>query len=492
MKTPSSHLFDLVQSLTKAQKRYIRVQAGSKGKDYLDLMDALLKQTDFDEQKLIQDNKGSKFLKYLAVNKQYLYELLLRYLAQFGEKSIEDKIYERISGANILLKKGMFAASLKELKKGQKLARKYESFEMLLLLSNIEKRIYSIQEYQPKDEKYIEEQHKDETSILEQLKNTADHSYLNQKINQFQLRFQKIQTQEHSHYIDPLIQSPLLKSIDLATNFKSKIHYTQANATYNFMSGNIEEAYNFNKQFLNLLEENPHFLKIYAERYLGTLNNMLIDSLSIGNYDTLEDGLNRLIQTTKLKAFSHIKNIESRVFRQRYLLLLNWCLGQKDFEKALKWIPEIEQGLELHAKNIEKHHRITFYYLNAYLLFLNKHFDEALNWCIDILNESKEDVVKEIFYFARILNLLIHFELKNYDYLDSLLISTPKYLKSRRPLYRTEKSLIQYMGKVLKSVDKKEKLELTEQFSQELQEIIKDPKERRVFNYIDLNHWISN
>ena len=141
------------------------------------------------------------------------------------------------------------------------------------------------------------------------------------------------------------------------------------------------------KSFLNLLEENPHFLKIYAERYLGTLNNMLIDSLSIGNYDTLEEGLNRLIQTTKLKAFSHIKNIESRVFRQRYLLLLNWCLGQKDFEKALKWIPEIEQGLEIHEKNIEKHHRITFYYLNAYLLFLNKHFDEALNWCNNILNQ---------------------------------------------------------------------------------------------------------
>jgi len=101
-------------------------------------------------------------------------------------------------------------------------------------------------------------------------------------------------------------------------------------------------------------------------------------------------------------------------------------------------------------------------------------------------------VVKEIFYFARILNLLIHFELKNYDYLDSLLVSTPKYLKARRPLYRTEKSLIQYLGKVLKSVDGKEKSKLSAQFSQELQYISEDPKEKRVFNYIDLKQWISN
>jgi hypothetical protein len=491
MKTPSSHLFDLVHSLTKAQKRYIKVQAGSKGKDYLDLMDAILAQSVYDEQKLIEDNKASNFLKYLAVNKQYLYELLLRYLAQFGEKSIEDKIYEKISGANILLKRGMFAASLKEAKKGQKLARKYESFEMLLLLLNIEKRIFSIQQYQPKDEQYIEEQYEDEKDVLEELKNTADYSYVNQKINQFQLRFQKIQTPEHKEFLETFIQSPLLKNIDRATNFKSKINFLQANATYNFMSGNIQNAYNFNKQFLNLLEENPHFLKIYAERYLGTLNNMLIDSLSIGNYDTLDEGLNRLIQTTKLKAFNHIKNIEARVFRQRYLLLLNWCLGQKDFEKALQLIPEIKQGLELHEKNIEKHHRITFYYLNAYLLFLNKHFDAALNWCNNILNESKEDVVKEIFYFTRILNLLIHFELTNYDYLESLLISTPKYLKARRPLYRTEKSLIHYLGKVLRAVDKKERAKLSVQFNQELESLIEDPKEKRVFNYIDLRHWVS-
>ena len=40
MKTPSTHLFDLVKSLTKAQKRYIRVQAGSKGKDALGQRDS--------------------------------------------------------------------------------------------------------------------------------------------------------------------------------------------------------------------------------------------------------------------------------------------------------------------------------------------------------------------------------------------------------------------------------------------------------------------
>lgn len=48
------------------------------------------------------------------------------------------------------------------------------------------------------------------------------------------------------------------------------------------------------------------------------------------------------------------------------------------------------------------------------------------------------------------------------------------------------------MGKVLNVVDKKDKLKLTLQFGQKLQDIVKDPKERRGFNYIDINQWNSN
>ena len=57
MKTPSTFLYDLVKSLTKSEKRYIKVYAATEGKDYLQLMDALMVQKTFDEDKLISDNK---------------------------------------------------------------------------------------------------------------------------------------------------------------------------------------------------------------------------------------------------------------------------------------------------------------------------------------------------------------------------------------------------------------------------------------------------
>ena len=397
MKTPSTFLFDLVSSLTKSQKRYIKVQAGSKGKDYIELMDALLNLESYNEENLIRDYQGANFLKNLAVNKQYLYELLLKSLAHFGQKRFEYKIFQKITATNILIEKGMFQAAIKELKKGQRLAEKYELFEMQLLIYSVEKRLLSNRQFKKKAELSIMQIFEAESKILDQLKNTNEYWYLAQQIAQFQLKYQKIQTEEQKHYIEGIIQSPSLKSISLTTNFKSKIYFFQANATYQFMLGNVEKAYDFNKQFLDLLESNPNFLKLYAERYLGTLNNMLIDSLIIGKYDILEQGITRLIMIPKRQEFKSIKNIESRVFRQRYLLLLNWSLSQKEFDKAIEWIPEIEAGLKVFGTKIEKHHRITFYYLNAYLLFQNQSYDQALQWNNLILNTYSEDVVKEIF-----------------------------------------------------------------------------------------------
>lgn len=492
MKKPSTFLFDLVTTLTKSEKRYIKVNAGSKGKDYIELMNALITQKAYDEEKLIRDNKGANFLKHLPVNKQYLYELLLKLLAQYGHKRFEDKIYQKITAANVLIEKGLFTAAIKELKKGQKLAKKYELFEMQIIIYKVEKRLLSIRQFKKKEDLSIEQIFDSEDKIFEQLKNTNQYWYLAQRISHFQLKFQKIQTQKQHQYLESITQSPSFQTISLATNFKSKIYFYQANATYQFLLGNVEQAYEINKHFLDLLEDNPNFLELYAERYLGTLTNMLIDSLIIGKYDILKEGMNRLIMIPTRQEFKRIKNLESRVFRQRYLLLLNWSLRQKDFEKAIEWIPAIEEGLKLYGKKIEKHHQITFYYLNAYLLFQNHHYNKALKWNNLILNIPNEDVVKEIFYFARILNLLIHYELGNLALLDSLLLSTPKYLKSRRAVYATEKALIRFLGRLLKCVDKVEKQQLTNNFKKEIHDLFDDPNEKRVFNYLDLRLWITD
>lgn len=492
MKIASTFLYDLVHKLSKSEKRYLKVQQGSGEKDYLALMDALLTQKNFDEDLFIKNNKGVNFLKNLAVNKRYLYETILKSLTNFGEKTIEDQVFEKISATNVLIDKGIYKAAFNELKKGLKLAEKYELFELQIMLLGIEKKLRAMRQFKTKDKKDSSETiFKTERNCLEQIMNTNEYWYLNHKIAQFQMKYQKIQTKDQTEFIDTFINNPKFTDETLATNIKSKVFYFQVNATYQFMLGNVAKAYNYNQAFLDFLESKPDFLKLYAERYLATLNNLLIDSFGMGKYEMLEQGIKRLDKIPERKEFKTIKNIESSVFRQKYLLLLNWSLRQQDYKKALGFISEIDIGLERFGKNIEKHHRITFYYLCAYILFINKEYKQAQKWNNKIIYEPKEDVVKEIFYFARILNLIIHYELENFRLLDSLLLSTPKYLKARREIYQTEKTLFSFLRKLRNSPDKTEKQKHYKKFRTDLDSLFEKPKEKRVFSYLDLRIWVD-
>ncbi len=491
MNTSSTFLYDLVHSLSKSEKRYIKIKAGTGPKDYLYLMDALLSQKSFDEEQLIKKNKEKNFIKHLAVNKRYLYEFILQSLSDYQQESLEDKVLQRINATQVLMGKGLYEAAVRELKKAQKIVDTYEFFDLQIMINNLQKKLMDEKQFKSKNKASIVEIFQKGTHALQQLQNINQYWYLSQQLIQFQMQYQKIQTDEQKNYLDELIASPKLKDESLATNLKSQLHFYKANALYQFMQGDIQKAYTINRQFLEALDTKPHFLRLYREQYLSTLNNILIDSLIMGKFELLEEGIEKLIKTPDRKEFKSIKNIDSRVFRQKYLLLLNWSLRQQDFKKALEWIPDIEEGLHEFGNKIEKHHQITFYFLMAYVLFQNQRFDDALIWNNIIIYESKEDVVKEIFYFARSLNLMIHFELENFNLLESLLLSTPKFLKSRRTLYQTEKSLFRFFGKYINALNKREKQKHIQEFNIEIDTLMKNPKESRVFNYLDLKFWIE-
>lgn len=490
MKLASTFLYDLVHKLSKSEKRYIKVQQGYGEKEYLALLDALLAHKSFDEIQFAKDNQGANFLKNLSVNKRYLYEIVLKSLSNFGEKTIENLVFEKISSIEVLINKTLYAAANVELKKALKITSQYELFELQIMLLGIEKKIRSIFQLKIENkENPAEIIFNKEKYCLSQLINTSEYWFLNQQISEFQMKYQKIETATQKKYFEVLVNSPQFKNEELATNIKSKIYYFQANATYQFMIGNQAAAYHYNQSFLDFLESNPLFLKIYAERYLATLNNLLIDSFGMGKFDMLEEGIFRLDKIPERIEFKRIKNIEASVFRQKYLLLLNWYLRQQEFEKALELIPEIEMGLLRFGKNIEKHHRITFYYLLAYVLFINKDFKQSLRWNEEIIFDSKEDVVKEIYYFARVKNLVLNYEIGNLKLLDSLLLSTPKYLRARRSLYKTEKTLFTLLKKLLNSADKKEREKHFSQFRKELIILFEVATEKRIFSYLDLRLW---
>lgn len=492
MKIPSSDLYHLVHSLTKSEKRYLKVHFGSQEKDYLQLLDALLSMSSYDEEELRKKWGGASFLNNLAVSKHYLYQLILKALDRIGSGEVVENIKKMGTYARLLLAKNLPQQADKLLRKAKKEVERYEAFACGLDLLQIEKQLLSTSADAKLRGEALEKIFEEEQYSLAQIANTNEYWRLSTKLHYWQMQFQKAQDQEQAAQLEALGNHPKLKDIALATNFQSKVFFHQALATYHFTLGDTKRAYDYNQQFLQLLDSNPQHLRRFPEQYLSTLNNVLIDSLVLKQEKELVEGLKKLRQLPERKEFKNLKNIGVRIFRQRFLLEINWALSAGDFRRGAQLIPDIEKGLERFGRQIEEQHRITFYYLIAYLLFGNQRYSEALTWVNLILHDRKEKVVQEIYAFNRILNLLLHYELQNFELLNALIPSTRRYLRKKGHQYQVEQQLFRFLQKAINLTNKKERKTLCQEFRKELVILREQAHEKRVFNYIDLIYWLDH
>ena len=486
MKMSSPDLFELVQSLTPSERRHFSLRIGEKDLHYGLLFRSLLEMPVFDEGSLLRELRKKGGGKNLSVAKRHLYFLLLDDLLAARSRSIEDEVRRACDHIRILRAKGLAEQARKLLRRNKKKAHEFELYRPLLDLIELEKMMLGNRS----EEKELERLYREEAGCLEKLGNTNAYWRLATQIGRLQRQYQKMPGEAQQKALDALNRDPLLSQLDQATTLQSKIYFLRAKSTYYFTVGQPEEAYLLNEQLLHLLENSPSFLKQFPEIYLHTFNNFLIDSLLLQRFEALALGLEKLSSLSGKPAFRQIKDLEAQLFRQRYLLEINWQLSTGNIEKAVALISGIERGLERFGARLLKPHRVTLEYLLAYLSLLDGRHDRSAHWISRLLQE-KEDVVLEVFQFTRILNLLLHFDLGNWEHLSYLILSTRRYLRQRRALYRTETALLQFLQRSI-NLPAAERRLLRQAFVQEVGALAEHPEEKRFFNYIDLKVWVGN
>ena len=88
-----------------------------------------------------------------------------------------------------------------------------------------------------------------------------------------------------------------------------------------------------------------------------------------------------------------------------------------------------------------------FYYNLSHILFIQDKFSESLKWTNKLLNNIAIDQSQEIYSFAELLNLFLHFELGNYELVQYNLKSTKRFLKTRNKLFAYEEILLNFFSK---------------------------------------------
>ncbi len=446
--TPSTEIFDLIKSLAKSEKRYIRLNFSiHKGdKNYLKLFDAIEKQDEYDEEQIKKNFSKELFIKRLPVAKAYLYATLLKVLRQYhASGSAEVRIKEMVHEVEILFNKGLFSQAHKILLRAKKIAYQYEKSLLLIDISKWESRLMGLLVYLSKKTTDYSNIIAEEDQNLTRLQKNVAFKKLSWELSDAIKNIGISNTKELKEEFSKMDLSLLEKKPD-NVDFDTLVYYYHTSGNYCRVLGDHKKFYLNMRALLDLYESNPIQIEDYPYNMLGILNNYIHAVNLLKKHDEALTYLSRIKNipfSSRLKyllIYETVLRIESTIYAQ-----------QERFNDVIKLIADNEK--ELHELEADKTQLSLFrIYLNAAWSYFNlKKYSSAIKYLNKILNDKNIKNNIDFRLQAELLNLILHYEMGNLDLMESLIKSQYFLIKKKYKHNRFHLFVLELFEKLFKA-----------------------------------------
>ena len=466
------NLFLLMKSLSKSEKRYFRIYAGMKGSDtnYLLLFDAIDKQKQYDEEEIRKKFKGKKFLSQLHVTKIYLTELILKALKNYySDSSVHSKILNLLKDIELLFEKELYDLCHHRIEKAEGLARRYEKLSLQTEILFWKRKLALAVAPNTDDVNSILT---NEETIIEQMKmlNTWWRRTIN--INKL-LKDDTFITQFHTpkHNKSNVLQSQVL-------------HYHILYGI-NFIKGDIRKADQNISELITLLERFPHRIQEDPHAYATAIGNKIGLYLSKKKWKAIPALIKKMREVPSRYKLKSESRFTVRLWLRLFNVELEMYRDSRQLDKGIVLMTEIQQFIDKRRKSIPADYLLLLYYQFANIFFLKKAYSQSLHWLNEIINVNFGDTRNDIQCYARILNLMVHFELRNIIVLRYALDSCRRFLKKKRFTITSQKELLSLFSRLSHANPE----EYAAIFKKALSEIY-PPGSKQEQDYIDIKGWL--
>lgn len=418
------HLFHLIKSLSKSEKRYFTLDAqksGRKQSRYLTLFQAINDQEEYTE-KPLKKTFGPK----LGDDKARLYEAILRSMRDYqSKKSYKTRIKELLTDAKILFERKLYEQAENRLAEAKGLALELEDHLAVLEINLRQRQL--IKEYQNRDyseqvEELINEKKK-HLQILEQEFWFHDNY---DRLSVDLLRFPQKLTQTEVSLFDekykPIVNfKPTEDSIDI------KRRYFQIQALYHQLLGNNDEVLDYFEKTVFAWEGNQ---KAQAEdffNYIGDVANLMYafsrkEEKLVDLYELLAD-----LKTQTPPTFQAEKILFERTTIYELIYLLN--TKSVKFSETLK---VIENGLKKYE--VTPSSEVSILFNTVLLLFLSDQYQECVEWLKKLwsIQRKTKNIRQDIQDASRIIYLLAIYKYASFDQIENALRSIKRYFSNRK------------------------------------------------------------
>jgi len=493
----SDHLFRLIKSLTKQEKRHFKIFAArhtlGEQNNYVLLFDEIDKMSEYDEAGLLKKYRKESFVNNFSITKGRLYDAVLRSLDVYHHNSsVDAQLRKDLHSAEILYKKTLYDQCAKLLSSAKKLATKYEKHASLVEICAMEKDLFEKDNYSSVSEDDVMALQEADALLADQIR--VYNAFWNIKCRLFQLlnRRGKVRNPQELAEFKNIIDNTLLREENGRLSVRAQHLFNHIYSAYYFGIGDYKNCYDFLSRNAAIVESHTDIFRDEPNVYFSLLTNIIYIGSQLKRYEDVLFYLQKLRAIPEKLDTAKNEDLEIKLFSSAYSLEITLYNNTGDFEKAIGLVEKIEEGLQKFEGRLSKLREAYFFFNIGVAYFGAGKYSQALRWINRLLNDGGIEQNEYIHCMAQIFNLIIHIELKNNDLLPYTMKSTHRYLKARNRAYKVESSFLRFTGKIVKAAAGENLQPVYKELLEELRELSKDSFERTAFEYFDFQSWAQS
>lgn len=480
----SDFVWRLVRSLTKREvgNFYTFVSKGANEKDapYVELFRALRNAESYDEDSLKAHVHVSRF----ADLKIELEGRIIQSLS-FYRGTDAAKLDRKITEVEILIEKGFYPRATKKLAKAKNLAESMEAFTKMLVLLEYEntllakgpesKRVASEAKRIYDERAHVTKLH---TNLLE-YQNLYNFIYSQTKISYTPMGEFEVGVARS------IKRKKLLSHYKYAHSDRARIYYYRLLYVAHYLLGELDRCAATVEKIRKLYHKNPHLVTEDEDRFHMNIFLVAMMAVESGNFNRAQ---------VLLRYFASRKKNHKGCYELFYLGQITLAIHDPESEKWRSHVRSFGKSYKTIRPDQAKVNGSPFLiYLGiARLYFRGRDFQTAAQWINRILEEQKKGYRVDILAQAKIINVILHFELGNHELAESYIKRAADFLNRHGTYFEFERLLLNLLRFLLRNDDVGKLISRLQETIASVQEALKLDSSNRTFHFFDYLGWMES
>ena len=485
----SESLIHLINNLTKQEKKEFSLYISNKPeKDYIFLFRLIDDKKVSDPEELKMSFLAAKPTSSFNTVVIYLFDLLIDILTRLRtEQDSYYLLFNELLHARVLYEKSMYQECFQVLKKVKEKAVYYENHFALLVAQRLELNYLLTLDFEDMDEqKLLNKQYK-MNNTLKSIRQLNEQSSLYELLKYRMINKGASRSLEETQKLDDLVTSEIsIVASAGVENFEIKKNHQLFQANYFITVGDYKAAFNSFVELNKLFEENSHLWNNPPVYYLMTVEGMLESLRIMHNYE----GMNYFIQKLA-KLSSPSSSFQLNVMYVIFIYRLFSFIDAGDFDKAGIWIAEHQTSLIDKMLLLKEQQQAEMSLYIALIHLGNGEYRKARKRLSATIGRGHLYSLP-LFRTIRIVNVMIHYELGDVDYIQSEIRSIKREMsKNKGYNLKVESFLLKFLNYSFADTNRKKRAEIWESMAEEVHALYADKYETQILRKFDFVAWVE-